>query len=170
MNSYIQVSLSVSKLVVLESQSGILEKQSERNLNGRFLQNTIFLSYQSGTFHYQQIHPKWAETVIFRILTKTRVHLKAGRRIYLKICVCFSSIRMLISKVQLLFKALNGCALVNPYKLQRCVEKPRQSSDKFQTGSAHFCIFCHTKFWKKKQHHQAYFPPTFSRCLSLKQQ
>lgn len=45
---------------------------------------------------------------------------------------------MLMSKVQLLFEALNECALVNPYKLQRCVEKPRQSADKFLTDSAHF--------------------------------
>lgn len=37
MNSYIYVSLSISKLVVLETQSGILAKQSERDLNGRFL-------------------------------------------------------------------------------------------------------------------------------------
>lgn len=39
----------------------------------------------------------------------------------------FSPIRMLISKVELLFKVLNDCALVNPYKLQRCVQKPVQS-------------------------------------------
>lgn len=43
----------------------------------------------------------------------------------------FSSKRMLISKVQLLFKAVSECALVNPYKLQRCVKKPIQSGAEF---------------------------------------
>lgn len=62
-----------------------------------------------------------------------RVHLKAGGRISLSknMCMRFSSIRMLILKVQLLSKALNECALVNPYKFQRSIAKPMQSAEEF---------------------------------------